>query len=314
MTKNSSDKNKGDDSKKLSPFFIEISHSSISMARSCPKKYHWRYVEGLKPITKPVSLALGTVIHDAFDMFYTESKVGGYTPNIEVYIIKKMDEQIANSSLTEQEDLHIIKHTALAMWRYFPYKDLSEFQEIKSEKEFKVRLGNRKISLIGKSDRLLKREGKWWVGELKTTGLPLQAFKNRMSVSDQVTAYMYAWRKKGYPVEGVIFDVIKKPLLRKGVNENCLDFCNRILSDYKANQKKYYERHYEYRTDSDIERWVKDTERIAKDIRKIWKGDVYRNPDACFNYNAECPYKKICFADKPDPLTVQLYYEKKGEA
>ena len=131
-----------------------------------------------------------------------------------------------------------------------------------------------------------------------------------MSVSDQVTAYVYAWRRLGYPVEGVLFDVIKKPLLRKGSTENCGDFCARIWLDYKTNAKKYYTRHYEYRSDEDIKRWLKDIGKVISEIKAIWKGKYYRNPDSCWNYNAECPYKKICFADTPDPLTVDLYYEK----
>ena len=223
-----------------------------------------------------------------------------------------MDEQIANASINEQEDLEIIKWTALGMWVSFPRKDLTIFQETKSEKEFKVRLGNmRNVLFVGRSDRLIKKDGLWWVGELKTTGLPLQGFKNRMSVSDQVTAYVYAWKKKGYPVNGVLFDIIRKPLLRKGVREDCTLFCQRIFDDYVSNPLKYHERHYEYRSDEDLNRWEKDTTLAVKNIRRIWKGDYFRNPDACWNYNSECPYKKICFTDKPDQLTVDLYFEKK---
>ena len=286
---------------------LEISHSSCSMARSCPKKYEWRYVKGYKPIRKSTALALGSVIHEAFDKHYSnEHDVIGY-------IVNTMKEQIANASLTEREDLEIIQWTALGMWENFPHKNLLEFQETKSEKEFKVHLGKlRQVLFVGKSDRLVKKDGKWWVGELKTTGLPLQNFKNRMSVSDQVTAYVYAWRKNGYPVQGVVFDIIKKPLLRKGINETAQMFCARIYKDYQARPKQYFTRHYEYRSDADINRWVDDTSRIVKNIRRIWKGEANRNPDACWNYNAECPYKKICFTDNPDPLTVQLYYEKKG--
>ena len=138
---------------------LEVSHSSCSMARSCPMKYKWRYVDGYKPIRKSTSLALGTVVHDAMDMFYS----GMPENDISGYIIKTMNEQISSSSLTEQEDLQIIKHTALGMWEWFPYKNLTEFQEIKSEKEFKVPIG-RKTLFVGKTDRIYKRDGKWWIG------------------------------------------------------------------------------------------------------------------------------------------------------
>jgi hypothetical protein len=285
---------------------LEISHSSCSMARSCPMKYKWRYVDGYKPIRKSTSLVLGEVVHSAFDMFYNRFPEDEVTE----YIKWTLDEKLANASLPEQEDLQIIKYTALGMWINYPHKNLLEFQEIKSEKEFKVPL-SKDILLVGKSDRLIKKDGKWWVGELKTSGLPYQRFKNRMAVSDQVTAYVYAWRKKGYPVEGVIFDYIRKPTLRKNVRESSTEFAYRIAKDYKDRPSEYFDRHYEYRSDADLDRWVKDTAEVAKLIKGIWKGKVYRNPDSCWNYNSECPYKKICFADTPDPLTVELYYEKK---
>jgi hypothetical protein len=287
---------------------LEVSHSSCSLARSCPKKYHWKYIEGLTPIRKSTALALGTVVHDAWDMFYQ----GRSEYDVTTHIITTMDEQILNSSLTEQEDLEIIKWTALGMWASFPHKNLLVYQDIRSEKEFKVRLGNmRNVLLVGRSDRLKKREGKWWVGELKTTGLPLQQFKNKMGVSDQVTDYVYAWQQKGYPVHGVEFDIVKKPLLRKGVNETCDGFCQRIYTDYLSNPQKYHLKHFEYRSAEDIARWIVDACATVRTIRRIWRGHVYRNPDACWNYNAECPYKKICFTDKPDQLTVDLYFEKK---
>ena len=242
------------------------------------------------------------------DMFYS----GFNELEVSHYITTTMDEQIANASINEQEDLEIIKWTALGMWVSFPRKDLTIFQETKSEKEFKVRLGNMwSVLFVGRSDRLVKKDGLWWVGELKTTGLPLQGFKNRMSVSDQVTAYVYAWKSRGYPVKGVMFDVIKKPLLRKGVNENCEGFCQRIFNDYLNYPLKYHERHYEYRSDEDLNRWEKDTMQVVKKIRRIWGGECFRNTDACWNYNAECCYRKICFMDKPDQLTVDIYFERR---
>ena len=285
---------------------LEVSHSSCSMARSCPMKYKLRYVDGYKPIRKSTALTLGEVLHLAFDKYYT----GMSDSAVAKFIVDTMDEYIANASLTEREGFEVMKATLSGMWHFYPNKNLSQFSEIVSEKEFKIPFGD--TMFVGKSDRLLKYQGKWWVGELKTTGLPLQAFKNRMSVSDQVTAYVYAWQQQGYDVQGVIFDYVKKPLLRKSAKDNCSDYCQRIFKDYGVNQNMYFGRHFEYRSAGDVERWVKDTSKVVDTIKGIWNGSYYRNTDSCFNYNAECPYKKICFTDKPDPLTLQLYFEEQN--
>ncbi|KKK47502.1 hypothetical protein LCGC14_3154560, partial [marine sediment metagenome] len=42
-------------------------------------------------------------------------------------------------------------------------------------------------------------------------------------------------------------------------------------------------------------------------------GKHYRNTDACWHFNTECQYAKICFADTPDPLVLELYFKKRGE-
>lgn len=289
---------------------LKISHSSASIARNCPKKYEWRYIKGLIPIRKSNALALGSVVHEAFDMYYN----GFDNKDVLTYIIGTMNKQISSVSPSEQEDLTIAKYIALGMWEHFPdrLRDLSQWEEHRSEKEFEVRLDKmRNVKFVGKSDRLLKKDGKWWIGELKTSGLPLQNFKNRASVSDQVTAYVYAWQTLGVPVQGVIFDIIKKPLLRKHVKDTASSFGARILEDYRQRPDHYFSRHYEYRSATDIAIWLEDIKSQVRDIRGIWKGKVRRNPDSCWNYNAECPYKKICFQQKPDTLTVSLYFTRK---
>lgn len=282
---------------------LEISHNSCSIARACPMKYKWHYIDKLIPIKKPNAMALGSIVHEAFDMFYNGFSVDDVTK----YITNVMDDQIAKASLPEQEDLIIIKYTALGMWINFPFKGLSEFKEIKSEEEFAVPMGD-DVSFRGRSDRLVLKDSNWWIGELKTTGLSFHQFKNRMSTSDQVTAYVNCWRKLKYPVKGCMFDFIKKPLLRKGMNETCSDFAHRVAYDYKSRPKEYFGRHYEYRNDHVLKLWEEDTLKIIELIKGIWAGNVYRNTDACWIYNQECPYLKICFSEVPDPLTLQLYY------
>ena len=285
---------------------LEVSHSSCSVARACPMKYKWRYVDGYKPIRKAIALTLGSITHEAFDLHYKNRQ------NISNFIVEKMDNMISEAMLPDAEDLEVIKATSLGMWENFPFKNLVEFEEIQSEKEFRVPVSDMyNVTFVGKSDRLLKKDGQWWIGELKTSGLPFQAFKNRMTVSDQVTAYVYAWRQLGIPVEGVVFDFVKKPLLRKNSRETCFEYCERIRKDYAARPDFYFQRHYEYRSDEELQRWVVDIRQTINVIRDAWKGRVYRNPDACWNYNSECCYKKICFTDKPDPLTLELYFEQR---
>jgi len=294
---------------------MHLSNNSSSTARSCWKKYYWRYAEGLTPIRQSSSVTLGKVVHEAFDLHYK------HTPQVEIikYITATYDDEIHKVSPEEQEHLVIAKYTALGMFSNYPYKTVDQFEEVKSELEFTVPLlgGNRYaqgIPYTGRIDGLVKKRGLWWVRELKTTGQTARIFSQRISSSSQGTGYVWAARKLGYPVVGLMYDYIKRPLLRKRVMEDQYQFGNRILKDYEDKPEAYFNQVYSYRNDHEIKVWEKDTKDIAKEIRhKYHTKNFYRNTDACYNYNYECEYKKICFEEQPDPLMLQLYFLRDGE-
>ena len=285
---------------------LEISNNSTSIYRSCPKKYYWNYIKGLKPYKKSSALTLGSIVHSAFDMYYN-----GFS-DLEVlkYINDTSNENIAKASPEEEESLVIVKYTALAMWLSYP-KDLSVFEEIKPEVEMKVELFPG-VEVLLKIDGLVKQNGKYWIRELKTTGMSFSQFENRCKSSPQCSLYTWAVRKSGIPVEGVIYDFIKKPLLRKRVNDTKDDFGKRIVDDMKTRPEFYFKRHYSYRSDEELELFQADITLTAKDMLERFKSNEwYRNPDACWNFNSACQYMPICFAKKPDKLTMDIHYEQK---
>lgn len=295
---------------------LEISHHSSSIARGCWKKYYWHYLEGLKPIQKTHALILGKIIHKAFELYYT----GGTDAECIQYIKEAYEEELTKTELVDQEDLIVSKYIALGMWSFYPYKDLSEFTDCVSEKEFKVVLARKRgVRFVGRIDGLIKKDGLWWVREFKTTGLTPRQFRGRCNTSSQATGYVYACRKLGFDVQGILYDCIKKPLLRKRVGETAQNFGQRIMVDYledakkKEEDRKAYTRHYEYRSNTQMNHWIKDMGDLADDIRTREKTNKwYRNLDNCWKYNRLCSYAKVCFMEHPDSLTLQLYYEQTG--
>lgn len=286
---------------------LEISCNSMSIARSCWMKYKWRYVDRLTPIKKSTALSLGTVVHQAFDMYYN-----GFTNNeVTQFIINTMDEQIAKASPTEAEDLVVAKYTAMGMWMNYPTKDLTCFEEIKPELEFRIKIAPG-VVFVGRVDGLVTHKGNRWVRELKTTGLPFSQFERRARTSPQATGYVYAAKKLGEDVQGIIYDYIKKPLLRKNQSEDMHAFGTRIMKDYRERPGLYFRRHYVYRNPVELAMFEQGMLDQVKEIKRRWKSqEWYRNQDQCWNFNAECPYMKICFSERPDPLTINLYYNKK---
>ena len=285
---------------------LEISNNSSSIFRSCQMKYKWNYIEGLKPIRKTNVLSLGSIIHKAFEIYY------GQTGDAYKYIQEETDRLIAIAPPEDVEDLTIMKYTLLGMWHYSPFK-VSDFKSVEPEMEFKVRLpGTHGIVFVGKIDGLvMDLNGRTWVRELKTTAQPFSLFEVRSRQSAQGTGYIWAMRQLGKPVEGVLYDYVKKPLLRKGVNETMDGYGQRIMYDYGNRPDVYYKRHPSYRSDEELRLFEADLRRVAFDIRKRTHDNAWhRNSDQCWNYNSECPYLKICFKEKPDPMTIQVYFDK----
>ncbi len=285
---------------------LEVSNNSTSIMRSCQKKYYWNYIEGLKPIRKTNALSMGGIIHKAFEIYYNGDSFAAFK-----YIQETTDELIATVPPEEVEDLRIMKYTLTGIWNYHPFKT-SDFKEIFPEMEFRVRVpGTRGIVYVGKIDGLVvDLNGRLWIRELKTTSQPFSQFEVRCRQSAQGTGYMWALKQMGKSIEGILYDYVKKPLLRKGVNETMDGYGQRIMHDYGNRPDVYYKRHPSYRSDLELDLFEEDLRQVALDIRKRTHDQRWhRNTDQCWNYNSECPYLKICFK-KPDPMTLQVYFDK----
>ena len=294
---------------------LEISHNATSIFRGCPKKYYWTYVQGLSPKRKSNALSLGSAVHEAFELYHT----GSSDTDVIAHLMTIFDEQISNATEYEVEDLEITKATALGMWMYYPWKDKTEFQENYPEMKFKVLIkGLNGVRFVGRVDGLVNKDGKWWIREVKTTGLTPRQFQNRMALSTQATGYVYALKKMGYDIQGVMYDMIKKPRLIKGKTEDCRHFCDRVVVDYQndekapENERKAYLRPFVYRSRLQLQQFEDDIKTLVRKLRYTKrKEEWYRNQDICWNYNSLCPFEKVCFMETPDKLTLEAYYDRR---
>jgi len=289
---------------------LEVSFSSLSQYRLCPKRYYWKYVEQLTPRKASKGLILGKTIHEAFDSYYKGLK----DKDIVQFIDDTYKSILHELPPEEQEQCYLDSKTCLGMFVNFPFSQL-RFDAIESEKQFTVPLV-RGIRFIGRVDGCVEESGENWIREFKTTGEVRSMFENRASVSGQATAYVWGiLQAYGISVVGVIYDAIRKPRLLKKQSEDMYEFGQRIYLDYcdPRKQRSYYYRYKTYRTDKDILLWLEDTISTAKTVRKALQcRDFPRNRGNCWVFNQECPYRRICFERKPDPMIIDLLYERGG--
>lgn len=286
---------------------MKLSHSQISLAKSCWMKYKWKYEDKLNPVSKPVYYTIGSVIHEAFDSLAK----GESDESCLNQIIKSFDNEISKSELSDQEALLIAKYNAIAIWKYNPFKT-NTFKIVANEFEFDVKVkGLKDVTLSGRIDGVVLDNGVHWCREFKTTGLSHEQFNARIQNSYQGTGYVYALNKLGYKVNGIMYDMIKKQYLRKKQDENADQFGKRIILDYQMRPDYYFKRMMTYRNPDHIDLFIEDIKGFVRDLRaKKKSGKFYRNPDNCFQFNSECPYRKICFSKDVEDLTLSLMFRR----
>ena len=247
-------------------------------------------------------------MHEAFDLYYK----GTSKTDVLVYIMKAFSDELQTCSAQDAENMEIAKWTAVGMWTYYPHQ-LSEFEAIDSEIEFNVPLGRMHgIRLVGRIDKRFKDKGAWWLGEFKTTSNPT-LFVKSLDTARQATTYTYAAIRSGIDVQGVLYDLIRKPALRRRNEETAEDFGKRIVADYASRPEEYYSRHYAYRNPEQLKQFVEDSSSIVREMRRRSKKmDFCRNVDACMDYNRECDFKKICFKGMHEP-TMSMCFKRKQE-
>lgn len=282
---------------------MHLSYSGMTVAKQCWRKYDWKYNKGLEPIEQGRHVKLGKIIHEAFELYYN----GRSEAYVEKFIADSFAFERSRIELPDIEDMLISEAMAVGMWRAFP-KDMRSFQEIIPERPFDIDVNG--MMVVGRMDGLVKKDGRWWVREMKTTSLSHRQFKERMDVSEQASLYVWAARKLGYDVCGVVYDGLHKSLLRKTSRETAEEFASRITRDYSERPGIYFQREYVYKTDAAIEQFERDLVDFQRDVLiKKEHGGWYRNTNSCLSFGGECSYKKICFMDEVDELTLQLFYK-----
>ena len=288
---------------------FEVSNSSLSTYHSCPKKWYWNYVEGLKPRKVASALTLGLVIHEAQDRYFKSESI----QSIRTWINKTYDDAISQAPWEDQEELFLGQKTALGMFLNFPYTQLT-FQQIQSEREFKVQLDT-DVMYIGRADGLVMLNNRWWVREIKTSGENISMFQKRAAVSSQATGTTWALEElDNIEIQGCLFEYCRKPKLIKKMSEDMYQFGERIYLDYCDARKRdtYFIRYTTYRSPVDIAIWKNDALKTAYRIQRSVKEDDFpRNTGSCYQFNKECPYFRICREENPSQMVKDLLYEKR---
>lgn len=278
-----------------------LSHTQLSTALNCLRKYGWSYVENLELIATPKPLALGRAFHKGIEL---GDPVAG---------ANLLDRPTGDQA--EYDKLLIDKAiVACAAGLYLNRWGAADKREV----EYRLRLRSpytgaygRTFDLVGAADGVIDHGGYLELIEDKLVTRVDSVTVKRVKLDRQVSLECYAlWRITGKPVRVVRYRWVKKPSIRPKQNESTTAYIARLEADYKARPDFYSEEEQTFRSDDDLLLIEAELWEYAEQMRQATHRGFYpRNTSHCSDYGG-CAFIPLCVGD---PDARALYRPKRDD-
>lgn len=215
-----------------------LTNSRMYAARKCLRFHYYRYELGLARPETAKPLRMGSAVHLGLELWRK-----GATQD-EAILAACADYETVPAWVSDVDDWHTEREVVAVllagyMWHWGPSDD---FEFIDVEAEFNMPLTNpdttgtsRTFELAGKIDGIVRATiGRLYVYELKTTSYDLSAeseYWQRLRTNPQNGTYTIGARHLGHDVDGVLYDVIRKPTIRPRAIPILDDDGNKIVLD-----------------------------------------------------------------------------------
>ena len=294
-----------------------VTASMLSSWLACPERARLSYGEKLAAGEERLSLPLdfGSVLHENLDRCYTDFRLHENTPldtwqtHLHAAYDETYKEMIESMALSTQTDhLYNVYGMVEPVLKRYHEEWQSDLQRnwVSLEQEFDVdydvKFGpysGTNLPLRGKMDGLFRnaQSGRLWLFETKTKALiDDEAIVDRLAFDLQVGLYMLAaeYLYAEQPV-GVLYNLVRRPQLRKSVKESVDSFHQRIASDIADRPEWYYLRYEVRMVESEIHRFRREFDQIMGTFVQWANGDFnYRNGISCAGNGYKCQFLKFC--------------------
>lgn len=281
-----------------------FSISQLETYAECPMKYYFKYILKIKPIEKKEefsSIEKGNIYHQVLAEFYTRYKQSIYgiingkistIEDINEKVSSIMDMALKNEGIIPKSDMWNIRLKFMVdKLVNLISKDINRLKEKKMyplffeykfgyKGDFQINIGDNKIKLLGKIDRIDGNDSEFIIYDYKTSyGKKIKDILKGTSL--QLPVYLMAIQNKNLNPFAAGYITIKDgkysyPIVKKEYKE-------------LVNEKKGL----------NIDEWNdiinKTKNNIIKYVNGIKRGDFRVSPTNCSPY---CPYQDICRYDK----------------
>lgn len=294
-----------------------LTNSARSVFLNCRKKYQYQYVYGLAPRKPSIPFLVGGLFHEELDLMYTQGEFD--EDACRVRIQKACAKASRAEGLTSEDSEKIYMQQAIAVGAVKGYAeqylkaDLKEWEVIEAEGAFKIELPGG-WTYYGKTDLVVeeRKTGKIKLVEHKTAGKLDVAYVAKLPLDNQILGYAWGKSEQKIRLDGVIYNVTKKPSIRQKQNESLNEFYRRIEMEYTSRPEEYFYREPLSFSTKDIKRFSEELKKFMEEIDRCHEEDFfYQNTGHCTALGV-CPFMKLC----TDGATKEnlMLYRVKGRA
>ena len=314
-----------------------LTYSALNTFRNCPRKYKNRYLDNLRPRERPEALSFGSVIHTAIELWYRSLSTESRLPDVLAYIDDAFENRVVDSNQMVQW------HLATAMIRgYAERYATEEFEVVEVEKEFVGEIRNpdtgrqsQTFRIAGKVDGIVRCHDGLYLLEHKTASTVDASYLDKLWTDTQIALYCYYLRELGYPIVGVIYNVLLKSRLKQGKGETQEEYEVRHAELAAKNKSgKSTAKRQMPETDDEFQarltEWYSRPEafhrefiylsedRLAMLQDEVWeitqqyldarrRGKWLLNTSNCFSYQRPCEYLAYCQSGFNPNVADNLY-------
>lgn len=304
-----------------------LTYSALNTFRNCPRKYKLRYVDHLRRPESPEALAFGSVIHNALERWYGHDAHGAVTRRL-FEVLDYIDSQFPHRHGDDEQKQRW--HLARAMFEGYAARYTSEpFEIVEVEKEFTAEIRNpdtgrpsQTFVIAGKADGIVRLDGELYLLEHKTASSISGDYLDKLWTDTQIALYSHYLRELGYPIIGVLYNVLIKSRLKQRAGETEAEFQARRAalaaknksgrstakrqepeSDeaFRARLAEWYAQPHAFHR----ERIYLSEDRMALLTEEVWeitqqylhakrRGKWLLNTSQCFSYQRPCDYLPLC--------------------
>lgn len=298
---------------------LHISVSSLEDFLTCRRLYYYKRIKRYERMQFSVPFLVGKVIHTG--MNYVLQKIKDPINRMTLYY-REEKQKIRNTlSLTEkqEETLNEQEFVTQGMLRAYQRRYAALIRDTKliaSEVEGAVQISDDVVFVI-KLDNLLRIREKKILHELKTSKYITPEYVQHIQIDRQTAIYFHFYNIifEKSKIDGILYDVIRKPSIRQKKGESKGAFVERLAKWYERPQGDmdvfHVERFKEPKVseDSVVNTVVKVSEEM---LRSRTKEDYYQDHSKCASYYGDvCPYYGLCHEGGETKENLVLYQIRK---